>query len=189
MYIRRVVFDNIFGFKDAEVSFAPSGSGASSYPGWSVATGDNGAGKTALLRAITIALLGPEQARGLVPDFGGWVTAGASEGRISVEVIPDNDYDKTHKGGYPPKALWAEIAIIRETGLWDIRPTDVYRNKKKGAMNGPWWPTTPGWFALGYGPFRRLYGSSPDAQRLMVIPGRLPRFATLFKEDATLACN
>lgn len=45
---------------------------------------------------------------------------------------------------------------------------------------------TAGWFAAGYGPFRRLYGASPEAQRLMSGPSRVARFATMFKEDATL---
>ena len=63
---------------------------------------------------------------------------------------------------------------------------DRFRHKKVSAVNGPWAASTLGWFAVAYGPFRRLYGSSPDAQCLMVIPGRIPRFATLFKEDATL---
>src|SRR5690242_14520120 len=33
------------------------------YPGWCVITGDNGSGKTTVLKAIALALLGPDQAR------------------------------------------------------------------------------------------------------------------------------
>jgi hypothetical protein len=42
-------------------------------------------------------------------------------------------------------------------------------------------------FAAGYGPFRRLSASTHEAARLMAAPGPAPRFATLFREDATLA--
>ena len=186
MHIRRVVLNNIKGFQTADLDFCPDGA---NYAGWAVVTGDNGSGKTALLRAIALAILGPDQSRGLIPDLRGWVSHGVPAGTISVEIHPDHKYDKTLKGGYPIQStFWAEVEIGRDGGdAWDVRPADIFRNKKKSAVNGPWAQSTPGWSALAYGPFRRLYGSSPDAQRLMVLPGRIPRFATLFKEDATLA--
>jgi hypothetical protein len=186
MFLRRVVLQHIKGFEYANLDLSPDGD-ADHYCGWAVITGDNGSGKTALLRAISLALLGPEQSRGLVPDLRGWVTEGKQRGTISVEVRPDHDHDRTAKGGYPVQGtFWAEVEVVSDGTTWNVVPADVYRQKKEGAANGPWSLSTPGWFALGYGPFRRLYGSSPDAQRLMVIPGRIPRFATLFKEDATL---
>jgi hypothetical protein len=184
VYIKRVVLKDIKGFDLADLDFCPDGA---RYPGWAVITGDNGSGKTALLRAIGLAVLGPDQSRGIVQDLRGWVTEGIDHGTISVEIRPHHDYDRTLKGGTPVQTtFWAEVLLAREGETWVIGPADVYRNKKRGATNGPWPQSTVGWFALGYGPFRRLYGSSPDAQRLMVIPGRIPRFATLFKEDATL---
>lgn len=184
MYVTRVVLKNIRGFKEANLDFSPEDGNAA---GWAVVTGDNGSGKSTLLRAIALATLGPDQSRGLAPDLSGWVTDGLDEGSISVEIIPDHDVDKTKRGGWPTNSLWAEVSIRREGSTWNAHPADIFRNKKKGAVNGPWEAGTAGWFTVAYGPFRRMYGSSPDAQRLMVIPGRIPHFATLFKEDATLA--
>lgn len=184
MYIGRVVLNNIKGFRSIDLDFTSSDG---KYPGWAVVTGDNGAGKTALLRAISLAILGPEQSPALAPDLSGWVTIGEQAGTISVEVAPDHQVDRTKKGGYPsPTPFWAEIEITLEGRVWVSSPTDVLRNKKKGALNGPWQMSTSGWFMVAYGPFRRMYGSSPDAQRLMVLSGRAPQYATLFKEDATL---
>lgn len=68
-----------------------------------------------------------------------------------------------------------------------MSPTDILRKKKKSATNGPWDEGTSGWLLLAYGPFRRLYGSSPEASRLMAMSGATSRLATLFKEDATLS--
>jgi hypothetical protein len=184
MYIRRILLNNIKGFDQAELDFCPDGA---DYPGWSVITGDNGSGKTALLRAISMAILGPDDARQLLPDLRGWVAHDERRGTISVEIKPDHDVDRTEKGGYPVKGtFWAEVEIDAGTPVPTIRSTDVRANKKKGATNGPWSPVTTGWFAVAYGPFRRLHGTSPDAQRVMMIPGRIPRFGTLFREDATL---
>jgi AAA domain, putative AbiEii toxin, Type IV TA system/AAA domain len=184
MYLNRVVLRNIKGFSECDLDFH---SDDYTHSGWSVITGDNGSGKTALLKAIAIAILGPDQIRGLIPDLSGWVTVGEEKGSISVEIKPDHDYDRTQRGGFPASTFWAEVGFERRGPAWDIYSADIFRNKRRGAVNGPWASSTSGWFALGYGPFRRLYGSSPDAQRLMVIPGRIPHFATLFKEDATLA--
>jgi predicted ATP-dependent endonuclease of OLD family len=186
MYLKRVVLNNIKGFDTADLDLCPDGK---NYPGWCVITGDNGAGKTALLRSIALAVLGPDQSRGIVQDLRGWVTADAKAGTISVEVRPDNTFDKTLKGGYPVRStFWAEVEVAQpDSKVWELRATDIFRNRKKSAVNGPWAQSVAGWCCLAYGPFRRLYGSSPDAQRLMVLPGRIPHFATLFKEDATLA--
>lgn len=184
MYVSRVVLQGIKGFTDCELDFE----GDNGHPGWAVVTGDNSAGKTALLRSIALAILGPDQLRTLAPDLSGWVTHGHEKGTISVEIQPNHELDRTYRGGYPVQGtFWAELEIVDAGGTWRAQATDVYRKKRKSAVNGPWQESTSGWFTLGYGPFRRLTGSSPDAQRLMVLPGRIPRFATLFKEDATLA--
>jgi predicted ATPase len=185
MYVQRVVLKHIKGFEDLDLDFAPT----SVFPGWSVITGDNGAGKTALLRAISLALMGPEAARALQLDYTGWVTEGAQEGIISVQVRREKEVDNTAKGGAPVQgAFWAEVSIRQDdSGAWDLRSTNqLGSKKKKSAGNGPWAGSTNGWFGLAYGPFRRMYGTSPDASRIMALPGRAPRYATLFLEEATL---
>ena len=161
------------------------------YPGWCVITGDNGSGKSTILKAIALAILGPDKARYLQPSYVGWVSYGENTGEISVEIRPDAAIDKT-RGGAPHKnTFWAEIDIASESSeaagpdSWIAQPSDHFRKKKKGATNGPWQSTTDGWLALGYGPFRRLYGSSPAAAGLEADPIKA-RFATLFMEDATL---
>lgn len=184
MHLRRVVLHDIKGFEKAELDLCPNGS---TFPGWAVITGDNGSGKTALLRAMALAIVGPDDGRQLVPDLRGWVAHGKDRGTVSVEIKPDHEVDRTEKGGYPVKGtFWSEVEVDATTAVPAISSTDVFTNKKKGATNGPWAISTAAWFAVAYGPFRRLYGTSPDAQRVMMIPGRIPRFGTLFREDATL---
>jgi hypothetical protein len=50
-----------------------------------------------------------------------------------------------------------------------------------------WSPKPTGWFAAGYGPFRRLAGTSGEVARLMAGDWTASRFATLFREEASLA--
>jgi hypothetical protein len=176
-----------------KVELTPDSSleGDAHYPGWSVITGDNGSGKTTLLKAIALALLGPAKARYLQDNFDGWVTHDADHAETSLEIRPDSLRDKVKGGGHPYRnTFWAEVDIVRAIDSvspgehWALHASDHFRKQKKGAANGPW-ESVPGWLAVGYGPFRRLYGSSPEAAGLEADPLKA-RFATLFKEDATL---
>jgi hypothetical protein len=183
MYIRRVILENIKGFEHLDFYFDRS---ENEYAGWTVITGDNGAGKTVLLKAIAMTLLGPSFARTLQPSLRGWVRSGESRGYIGVELVADEP-DRFATGRRYERPFWSELVLERtKGGDITLAPDDTRRKSKRGPVNGPWEERSAGWFAAGYGPFRRIRGTSPDAQRLMSGPSRLARFATLFREDATL---
>jgi len=182
MYIQRITIKNLKGFKELDFSFARPEGG---YAGWTVLTGDNGSGKTALLKAIALALVGPDVGRALQPSFRGWIREGNTKAEIAVQIVTD-DSDKFITGRRPER-FWSELELHRNGGPEvTMKSRSDRRGNKKGPLNGPWAENTGGWFAAGYGPFRRLYGASPEAQRLMSGPSRVARFATMFKEDATL---
>ncbi|MCP4698317.1 MAG: AAA family ATPase [Gammaproteobacteria bacterium] len=185
MYIRRVVIENIRGFRELDFNFQrPDGSCA----GWSVITGDNASGKTALLRAIGLALTGIDTAHTLLPSFEGWIHAGADKGVVSVQLEIGTGDGFATAGARYKKPFWAELQFV-PIGQNKVKPesANLFRGKNKGPARGLWSDTAHGWFCAGYGPFRRLYGHSPEAQRLMSTQGKVARFATLFREDATLS--
>jgi energy-coupling factor transporter ATP-binding protein EcfA2 len=183
VYLRRVVLENVRNFEHLDFRFDRT-SGTSA--GWTVITGDNGAGKTALLKAMAFALVGPDAARVLQPSLNGWIRDGCDEAVIAVEIAADEP-DRFLKGRRYEQPFWAEMNLALGRGpSVSVRPGTKYRGKGKGPTHGPWSDNPMGWFCAGYGPFRRLYGASPEAQRIMSGPGRVARFATMFKEDATL---
>lgn len=189
MYLRRLILENIKGFEKLDFTF-DRGQGAS-LSGWTVITGDNGAGKTALLKAIALALVGPGRARALQPDLRGWIREGEPRGRIHLELECHLD-DAFRKGAYVHtkngEALAVDLVLDRNGGdEVSLLVEGVAGDGGWSAVHGPWAEETRGWFLVGYGPFRRLYGTSPEAQRLISSGGRLSRFATLFREDATLS--
>lgn len=218
MYVRRLVCRNVRGFAEIDLDLCPMYEGstrnerrreiealtaidgllepgkevaASPFPGWTVITGDNGAGKSTILKSIALAIMGPDNARWLIPNYEGWVSSGEDSGVISLEIRPDNAIDRTRAGGRPYKdTFWAEVEMRRDRDQpggapWVVSSADRFKNKKVGAEKGPWQLAPTGWLAIGYGPFRRLYGSSPTAAGLEADPMK-SRFATLFMEDATL---
>ena len=76
MYIGKVILKNIRGFTDLQFDLArPDGV----YAGWTVFTGDNGSGKSSLLKAISVGLTGKDTARALQPSFHRWIREGAED--------------------------------------------------------------------------------------------------------------
>ncbi len=183
MYVKRVVLESLRGFKRLDLSFDRE-DGA--YHGWWVVTGDNASGKTALLKSIAMALVGPDAIRSLQPSFAGWIRKGDKEAVVAVEIVA-GDQDRFAQGRPYEQPFWAELNL-RDEGGPEIRlgVGNEYKGKGRGPTHGPWSVNPAGWFSAGYGPFRRLYGHSPEAQRVMSGPSRVARFATMFREDATL---
>ena len=66
MYISKIELKNIRGFKNLEFELVRPDD---TYAGWTVFTGDNGSGKSSLLKAIAVGLTGKETARALQPNF------------------------------------------------------------------------------------------------------------------------
>jgi len=184
VYISKISLKNIRGFKSLEFNLDR---GNGEYAGWTVFTGDNGSGKTTLIRAIAIGIAGKDVARSILPTFRGWIRENANdEASIALKIasVPGDD----RRLGRPSKAPFeAVLAFERSEGpepaLVSKSPA---KSKKAPIANQSIWSTNPqGWFACGYGPFRRVFGASAEAQRLMSAPST-SRWVTLFNEAATL---
>lgn len=183
MYIDRVVLKNIRGFDHLDFDLRR---GEGRYAGWTVFTGDNGAGKSTLLKAIAVALIGKDAARSLQPSFHRWIRDGAAdqEGHVELTIQPEKGVDDfAEKGGTGYGKFLATVILTangKETSL------ELPSGKKaRTVQRGLWSSVADGWFSCGYGPFRRVFGASPDAARLMVSP-TTERFVTMFQEAASL---
>lgn len=187
MYIREIHIENVRGFDEVHLDLDRGGG---TFAGWTVIAGRNGTGKSTLLRALALSIIGPMASATLHGSFRGWVKRRASFAEARTLL----DYDALDRfvdsGKIPAPPFW--------TGLrWEAQPqgpepkliTPEKLNPKNRARvpdRGPWSENPQGWFIAGYGPFRRLSGAATDAQRLMSGPPRLSRLVTLFREDASL---
>jgi predicted ATP-binding protein involved in virulence len=194
MYLERCRIRNIKCFEDIELNFRNPDD---TIRRWNVVIGENGTGKTVLLQAIAIALMGEKAASVLLPRPRGWVRTGADVGTIEAHFIPGNlDADVT----------WPDSDADAEKNLSD--PIRVRYELKKSAEESAQddgatlRETTPAsqqervrlarhsrstaWLGAGYGPFRRLSGSAEWRSSGSALYDREARFVTLFREDAAL---
>jgi energy-coupling factor transporter ATP-binding protein EcfA2 len=188
MYLKQIQIKNIRGFSDLCFDLTRPDD---KYAGWTVFTGDNGSGKSTLLKAIAVGLVGKDTARSLQPSFNRWIRdgAGSEASSIQLEIVRTETDDELTIGGAPPGPCFpAKITLKnggKETTLQPVIPTGKPK-KYQTPDRCIWASDAKGWFSCGYGPFRRVFGASPEATRQMVAP-MTERFVTMFQEAASLA--
>lgn len=187
MYISKVNLKNIRGFTDLQFDLTREDG---TYAGWTVFTGDNGSGKSTLLKTIAVGLVGKDAARALQPSFLGWIRDGATNGAvIQLQVVRSEDDDfVVGSGKLPADNFPAKLELRnggREPALTAVVPLGEQK-RYSSPIRSIWSPNARGWFSCGYGPFRRVFGASPEAMRQMVA-STSERFVTMFQEAASLA--
>jgi energy-coupling factor transporter ATP-binding protein EcfA2 len=193
MYLQECTIRNIKCFEEIKLDFRNLDGSPRL---WNVIIGENGTGKTTLLQAIAIALLGEKAASVLLPRPTGWVRQGAAVGEIEATILPDSGDVEGAPGNTPgsqrpSKPMKARYALLEQSQELDKHfyegPTIVERHARdRSRLQRIQRQMTFGWFAAGYGPYRRLGGGSRDASQIAEFENREARFVTLFREDAAL---
>ena len=181
MYIEHIKIENVRGFGPAQVDLSLD-RGDGTFAGWTVFAGRNSAGKTTLLRAIALAVVGQRGADRLQNSFTGWIRSGATSASVTVSLVPDA-MDRFTQSGRIPSRVKASLAW---TSTGPRREPALAAKDSATASRGPWSEGAPGWFLAGYGPFRRLSGQTAEAQKLMGRSPQAARLGTLFRDDASL---
>jgi hypothetical protein len=172
MYIKHLEIKNIRSISQFEMNFEEPA-------GWHVIIGDNGAGKSSVIRSIALALLGEDDAKALSfsEDFENWLPPKIQTGTVSVQVTRDNKYDMP---SYKPSLkIFSEIIIQRINGNGKVTVTG-----KLNPQNALWGQNSSnnGWFVAAYGPFRRLRGN----ESVVSSRPRLGACITAFRDDIAL---
>lgn len=188
MYIKNILIENIRGFSKLDFDLSrPDGK----FAGWTVFTGDNGSGKSTLLKAISIALVGKDTARALQPSFRRWISDGASgnESYIQLEMVRVENDDELRESGKSPSDEFPAKITLRNGGKEPSFDVAIPKSKAKNYQTPSrtiWSMEAAGWFSCGYGPFRRIFGESPEAAMRMAAP-TTEKYVTMFQEAASLA--
>lgn len=187
MHIASVTIKNIRSIKSATIDFKDN---PTDYSGWHVLLGSNGSGKSTLIKAIALALIGPEEAWALRENWSNWLSQNESSGYVRLDIKKHDIFDKRKGRGTSLKKyfipLYINITKINTEGEF---PTTKIKDKKIGGISGNdyTWGGKGGWFSAAYGPYRRLSGGDKDYDKLYYSNPKLSSHLSAFKEDVALS--
>jgi hypothetical protein len=184
MYIESLKIENFRTFETAEIRFnlpGPKPPSDSSLPNVTLLLGDNGAGKTSVLRAAALAALGPiltSGSAGYVP-YSLVRRAGRNqpEAKVSVEL-------QLHKQDGRSGKAKLETVIARTRG-W----VDRFQSKDVPRWTEAFWEEkSPAFLMVGYGASRRVDPNAGFSEELRSKSRalRYSRVAGLFEEAVTM---
>lgn len=151
--------------------------------GWHVVIGDNGSGKSSLLRCLALALIGPRDAQALRQDWSEWLPAGVDAGKATLAV--NYQWDDKWAGQGPKLKNYYPSAGVRFTRKDDKVELDAVRFTKSDPSRHLW-NDKEGWFSASFGPFRRFTGGDKEAEKLFYSHPSLARHLSVFGENIAL---
>ncbi|MEQ8462555.1 AAA family ATPase [Coleofasciculus sp. E1-EBD-02] len=178
MYINQIIIHNIRSIQSLswDINFKCAG--------WHVIIGDNGSGKSSLLRSVALALVGPTEAVALRQNWNDWLTQEQKEGTIRLDLSYDSDFDKFSGRGrlMVNYLLPVRLMILQQRNDVIIKPNKVDDFDPTRCI----WGGKSGWFSAGFGPFRRFRGGDKDYDKLFYSNPKLAAHLSLFGEDVAL---
>jgi predicted ATP-binding protein involved in virulence len=186
MYLESFAITGIKCFESATFEFPVDAEGGRA--GWHVLLGANATGKTTVLQAIAVSLVGPGAWAQLHTPVG-WVRQGGGGNhgtlRASIHRGEEDGADRAAKRALDTLIHVTPDATIDLDGeTYDI-PQFALGVYHKGLLHSVYASKGRGWFACGYGPFRRLSGGSSEATATLSQPRQF-RVASLFRESIAL---
>jgi predicted ATP-dependent endonuclease of OLD family len=181
MYLKEINILNVRSIKRLQIEFDQD-----EYAGWHVLLGDNGSGKSSVIRSIALALTGPDEAAALRQNWGDWLRKDEERAEIQVFIDHDQRFDKVKGSGRPVSNYMVETKLIirpNETGT--VTLTEPSRRPPLDPRRYIW-GGNDGWFSASYGPFRRFTGGSQTYEKLYYSNPRLAPHLTAFGEDVAL---
>lgn len=150
MYIKKVSIKNIRSIDHFEMEFEEPA-------GWHVIIGDNGVGKSTVVKAISLALLYTD-GRGISQSSArSWLRRGEKEGAIELKIQRNNDFDGEDFESFDFSNLNAFIRFFEiKDDFGNPRILDSIRVGRPTSNDEYTNWGRKGWFSAGFGPFRRL---------------------------------
>ncbi|MET0404680.1 MAG: AAA family ATPase, partial [Cystobacter sp.] len=180
MYLTRISIRNFRGIEALDWALPPDAPRA----GWHVIIGDNGAGKSSVLRAAALALIGPEEAPMLRLTWNDWVRFEADSADVDLLLEIDPKEDRAVGPSTVKSPLRVGIDVQRHP---KPRVVGSVGWKTRGAPpESNVWGNPHGWFAASYGPFRRFTGGDRHWEKLLEEQARVARHLTIFGESVAL---
>jgi predicted ATP-binding protein involved in virulence len=170
MFLKRIKLTNIRSIKELDLSFTGADGAIRK---WTLLLGENGCGKTSVLRSIALVVAGSRALPELLPRPEGWIRLGAKECAIEAELVTAKGEERT-------------IALRWERGQ-HIREIFGQNQEAMDQLDAALEHSNRNYFLIGYGATRRLAGtrSSSPSREAFEHP-RAQCVSTLFSNDAVL---
>jgi predicted ATPase len=181
MFLKRISLDNIRSIEHLSLSFeAPETNGARSSRAkpsprkWTLILGENGSGKSSILRSIALVLAGSESLSELLVQPDSWVRIGQESCSIEAELVTAQGEERTIS------LKWERDQTIRDIFSHNQEAMDQLDAALKHAARN--------YFTVGYGASRRLTSrrSSSTSALDVYSHSRSQSVSTLFSNDAVL---
>ncbi len=202
MWIESINIKNIKCFEDTVISFARNPNNSRRWRAkpytWITLLGENGVGKSTILQALALLLAGPEASKELLPRPTGWVRNDHVPGELKA-TLHQEDGDKGKHGENKKRTAFTysyfvtssqnlEIGMGKDKQIY-TEPALVEDNTKvlSWLRANAFSSGSQGWFAVGYGAFRRLTRVSQVIIPSLDPPKRSSNFFTQFNEDSSLS--
>ena len=156
--------------------------------GWHVILGDNGSGKSSVVRALAVVLMGAINAHASRQDWASWLRAGEDAASIDISVAHHDGDTWTGKGNTArrPFPAHAEIARDADNGNGNGGTSATLDYSKGGHAARTLWGGGFGWFSASFGPYRRFSGGDQQMNALYYSHPRLaPHLSALGEQVAT----
>ena len=182
MHVQRLIVRNIRSIR----RFVLDLSGETDPAGWHVILGDNGAGKSTVVRALALALMGEPNAHATREDWARWLSDNRKSGYVSVALL-GHDADRwTGRGRQSGEPITAKASITAETGGTKQNGRHAAIGYCERFAKRTIWGGGDGWFCASFGPFRRFSGADREMDRLYVTHPRLASHLSAFGENVAL---
>jgi len=177
MFIEKVKISNIRSIEYFEMVFK-------NYAGWHVLIGDNGSGKSSIVRAISAALIGNEQIAGILPIWNEWLREGCDNGKIELEILADINFDVAGKGKLTKNTILNIFELKKNKDKYVTLSTNS-NNIQRPPTNYNW-SNNSGWFSAAYGPFRRFTGGEDKRNKVYNAYPKAGAHLSIFGEEVAL---
>jgi AAA15 family ATPase/GTPase len=160
MWLKSIKIENIKGFREETILFHNKNNPYK----WITLLGENGVGKSTLLQAIVLLLAGSDGAKKLMLSPQNWVRNNSEYGQLTATIQKNNDDEGMMPNQARNKFSYDYSYFVignKNTRIGkENYPANTLNPKNSETLE--WLRTnaftldSQGWFAAGYGPFRRL---------------------------------
>lgn len=173
MYLNQVIIQNIRSISSFEMTFKEPA-------GWHVIIGDNGAGKSTIVRSIALGMVGPSDSKALRLNLKDWVKRDTTEpGEIKLVVTKSDQDSKVGRSASRKKPFDAVLTLTKNNNGFVLEGN-------KGAPRDNIWSNAKGWFSCAFGPFRRFTGGEKEWMKVYYSDPRAAAHLSVFGEDVAL---